>query len=202
SRLGGDDFDEAIARLVLKKRGGGALTAHLLDEVRAQKEALTPNTRKFVIDETVVPVDEVFQACMPLIQETIDAMEAVMRDPRRDSDHDVAWTELAGIYVVGGGSGFPAVYRRLREHFGVHRVRPPAGRTARRQPRSLGRAPLSLRPGPARARSGARSGAAARPWTGGRGGLPLRARRHRHREPASPRRRLRAHPAALAAVAV
>ncbi len=123
SRLGGDDFDEAIAKLVLKKRRGGPLTDELLDEVRAQKEALTPNTRKFVLDETVIPVDDVYQACMPLIQQTVEAMESVMRDPRREADHEIAWTELAGIYVVGGASAFPAVYRRLREHFGAHRVR-------------------------------------------------------------------------------
>src|SRR5689334_17663752 len=41
SRLGGDDFDEAIARLVLsKRRRGGEITDELLNEVREQKEAL------------------------------------------------------------------------------------------------------------------------------------------------------------------
>ncbi len=49
-------------------------------------------------------------------------MELALRDPRRDEDQ-VAWTELAGIYVVGGASAFPPVYRRLREQFGTHRVR-------------------------------------------------------------------------------
>src|SRR6267378_1040901 len=100
SRLGGDDFDGAIAQLVLAKRGSGTLTDHLLDEVREQKESLTPNTRKFVVDDTVIPVDEVYDACMPLVEQT-----------------------LAGIYVVGGASSFPPVYRALREQFGAHRVR-------------------------------------------------------------------------------
>src|SRR6267142_157002 len=36
SRLGGDDFDEAIAQLVLSKRRGAAITDDLLDEVREQ----------------------------------------------------------------------------------------------------------------------------------------------------------------------
>jgi molecular chaperone DnaK (HSP70) len=123
SRLGGDDFDETIARLVLAKRkGSGAVTDHLLDEVRLQKESLSPNTRKFVVDETVIPIEEVYDVCMPLVEQTLAAMEPAMRDPRRGSD-EVAWSELAGIYVVGGASSFPPVYRRLREQFGAHRVR-------------------------------------------------------------------------------
>jgi molecular chaperone DnaK len=122
SRLGGDDFDEAIARLVLAKRRGGSLTPQLLDEVREQKESLNPNTRKFVVDDTVVAVDDVYDACTPLIEQTLAAMEPAMRDPRRGAD-EVAWTELAGIYVVGGASSFPPVYRRLRDKFGAHRVR-------------------------------------------------------------------------------
>jgi molecular chaperone DnaK (HSP70) len=122
SRLGGDDFDDAIARLVLAKRGGAKLTDQLLDEVRDQKESLGPNTRKFVVDDTVVSVEEVYDACMPLVEQTLAAMEPAMRDPRRGSD-EVAWNELAGIYVVGGASSFPPVYRRLREQFGAHRVR-------------------------------------------------------------------------------
>jgi molecular chaperone DnaK (HSP70) len=122
SRLGGDDFDEVIAKLVLAKRKGGTLTDHLLDEVRLQKEALSPNTRKFVVDETVIPIEEVYDVCMPLVEQSLSAMEPAMRDPRRGSD-EVAWSELAGIYVVGGASSFPPVYRRLREQFGAHRVR-------------------------------------------------------------------------------
>src|SRR6267142_2144374 len=122
SRLGGDDFDEAIAQLVLSKRRGAAITDDLLDEVREQKEALGPNTRKFVVDDTVIPVEEVYDACMPLVDRSLAAMEPAMRDPRREQD-EVSWNELAGIYVVGGGSSFPPVYRRLREQFGAHRVR-------------------------------------------------------------------------------
>jgi len=122
SRLGGDDFDEAIARLVLAKRRGGSLTPQLLDEVREQKESLNPNTRKFVVDDTVIAVEAVYDACSPLIEQTLAAMEPAMRDPRRGPD-EVAWTELAGIYVVGGASSFPPVYRRLRDKFGSHRVR-------------------------------------------------------------------------------
>src|SRR5439155_24966048 len=49
SRLGGDDFDETIARLVLA-RHGGEVTRALLDDVRVQKEAIGPNTPRFPVD--------------------------------------------------------------------------------------------------------------------------------------------------------
>jgi molecular chaperone DnaK (HSP70) len=121
SRLGGDDFDDAIARLVVA-RSRALLTPALLEEVRLQKEAISPNTRKFVVDSAVLPVDEVYAACADLVEQTLTAMEPAMRDPRRGED-PVPWSELAGIYVVGGASAFPPVYRRLRERFGAHRVR-------------------------------------------------------------------------------
>jgi molecular chaperone DnaK (HSP70) len=117
SRLGGDDFDETIARLISKRP-----ILDLLDEVRVQKESLSPNSRKFVAGEAVLPVDEVYEACAPLVEQTLVSMEEAMRDPRRGDD-PVPWSELAGIYVVGGASQFPPVYRRLRERFGTHRVR-------------------------------------------------------------------------------
>jgi molecular chaperone DnaK (HSP70) len=123
SRLGGDDFDAAIAQLVASK-SGGTVSPELLEEVRVHKESIGPNTRKFTAGEVVLPVDEVYEACAALVERTLEAMEPAMRDPRREAhDDEVAWSELAGIYVVGGASSFPPVYRRLRERFGAHRVR-------------------------------------------------------------------------------
>ena len=52
-----------------------------------------------------------------------------MRDSRR-ANEEVDWNELAGIYVVGGASAFPPVYRLLREKFG--------GTTFRRYTGSVG----------------------------------------------------------------
>src|SRR6185295_19031594 len=66
--------------------------------------------------------DDVYAACAPLVARTMEAMDDVMRDPRREAE-EVGWNELAGIYVVGGASSFPLVYRQLRERFGQHRVR-------------------------------------------------------------------------------
>ncbi len=133
ARLGGDDFDEAILRLVEAKVGTIAAPRErqvLLDECRVQKESVNPNSRRFVVDlaplgrheSLVLPIDEVYAACAPLVQQTVAAMEPALRDPRRENE-GVDWSELAGIYVVGGASAFPPVYRLLRERFGSHRVR-------------------------------------------------------------------------------
>src|SRR5438309_7325555 len=133
ARLGGDDFDEAILRLVESKVGPVAPPRDrqlVLEECRIQKESVNANTRKFVIDLTavgrreplVLPAEEVYGACASLVDQTLDAVEPVMRDSRR-ANEEVDWNELAGIYVVGGASAFPPVYRLLREKFGAHRVR-------------------------------------------------------------------------------
>src|SRR6266851_2019729 len=111
------------------RRAGFDVVA-LLNECRVQKESVNPNTRKLAVDlaalgrhePLVVPTDEVYAACAPLVQQTLEAMEPAMRDPRRENE-GVDWSELAGIYVVGGASAFPPVYRLLRERFGAHRVR-------------------------------------------------------------------------------
>jgi molecular chaperone DnaK (HSP70) len=134
-RLGGDDFDAAIVELVLEraklKDVDDDVRRALLDECRRQKEGVLPQTRRLVVDLTLVgkpplvlPMDEVYAVCRPLVEQTLDVVEEVMRDPRRAvEDEAVSWNELAGLYVVGGASSFPLVIRHLRERFGAHRVR-------------------------------------------------------------------------------
>ncbi len=133
ARLGGDDLDEAILGLALDRIGrprlGEAGRRRLLEQCREHKHAVGPNTRRLVIDlealdrpPLVLPIDEVYAVCLPFVAHTLGLMEEVMRDPRR-REQDVGWNELAGIYVVGGASSFPLVYRRLREQFGDKRVR-------------------------------------------------------------------------------
>ncbi len=133
SRLGGDDFDEAIARLVLARHPVAPTSEptsetldEVRDEVRARKEAVNASTRRFAVDvgdeHVVLPIEDVYETCAPLVEQTLAAMEGAMSDPRRGED-PVPWSELAGIYVVGGASAFPPVHRRLRERFGAHRVR-------------------------------------------------------------------------------
>jgi molecular chaperone DnaK (HSP70) len=133
-RLGGDDFDEAILRLVLDATGRMELDttrrAQLLEECARQKETVGPNTKRFLVDLSVlglsplsIPMDEVYAACVPLVERTLDAMAPALRDPRRGQEQTVDWNEVAGIYIVGGAGTFPLVPRLLKEKFGEKRVK-------------------------------------------------------------------------------
>lgn len=135
-RLGGDDFDQAIVQLVLKSQLREVDTATydlLKEECAARKEAVGPQTRRFLVDLTAVDrppfacdIHDVYSACAPLIDRTTELLERVLHDPTRDS-RDVAppcsLSEVAGIYVVGGAGGFPLVSRMLRTTFGDKRVK-------------------------------------------------------------------------------
>lgn len=129
-RLGGDDFDEAIVRLVcaganLRDVAAGTLDL-LREECAARKEAVGPQTRRFLVDLTAAGrppfscgIDDVYSACAPLVTPTIDLLNRILRD----GSSDVAWSEVAGIYVVGGAGGFPLISRMLRSTFGEKRVK-------------------------------------------------------------------------------
>jgi len=135
-RLGGDDFDEAILRLVLAKSkltpDAPALDL-LRDECAVRKEAVGPQTRRFLVDLSAVDlppfscgIDEVYSACTPLVDKTIKLLDRVLHDPTIGGSaaaRSVAWSEVAGIYVVGGAGGFPLVSRMLRATFGEKRVK-------------------------------------------------------------------------------
>lgn len=135
-RLGGDDFDDAIVGLVAARsnlRGIDSATYDLLrEECAARKEAVGPQTRRFLVDLTGVgggdrppfscPIDDVYAACAPLVDKTMDLLDRVLHDPAR-SGTDVAWSEVAGIYVVGGAGSFPLVSRMMRTTFGEKRVK-------------------------------------------------------------------------------
>jgi molecular chaperone DnaK (HSP70) len=132
-RLGGDDFDEAILRLVLS---GSQLTDVdaaardlLMEEVASRKEAVGPQTRRFLVDLSPVDrppyacgIDEVYAVCGPLVDPTMELLDRIVGDPARDG-RDATWSEVAGIYVVGGAGGFPLVARMLRTTFGEKRVK-------------------------------------------------------------------------------
>jgi molecular chaperone DnaK len=65
-------------------------------------------------------IDDVYAACEPLVEKTVAALSRVLHDPDGD---DTGWSEVAGIYVVGGGGGFPLVARMLRTEFDEKRVK-------------------------------------------------------------------------------
>lgn len=135
NQLGGDDFDDVLLDLVLEKAKltRASLDARglerLLDQCRDAKERLNPSSKKVSIDlesalgeaapqaMAVVSVGDFYNACLPLVNQSIDAMLPVME--RLDGTLD----DIAGIYVVGGASELPVVARALRERFGrrVHR---------------------------------------------------------------------------------
>lgn len=129
-RLGGDDFDDAILRLVLDGMklpavDPGAL-ALLREDCAARKESVGPQTRRFLVDMTAIDrppfscaIDDIYSACAPLVEFTIELLDRILRD----GNTDVAWNDVAGIYVVGGAGGFPLVPRMLRSAFGDKRVK-------------------------------------------------------------------------------
>lgn len=134
-RLGGDDFDEAILKLALggaELPGGPEEFELLREECAARKEAIGPQTRRFFVDLTVVDgvdrppfacgIDDVYSVCAPLVDKTTDVLSRVLRDPTSGGS-GVAWSEVAGIYLVGGAGSFPLISRMLRTTFGDRRVK-------------------------------------------------------------------------------
>jgi molecular chaperone DnaK (HSP70) len=160
NELGGDDFDEVIVDLVLaqvklaKKDVDPIALARLREECRDAKERLNPSSRKLTIDleaalgdaaplaAAAVPVAEIYDACTPLVDATIEAMLPLMTKlegseatsaPEETDETPVSGSrgsaeggtreDIAGIYVVGGASELPIVGRTLKNRFGrrVHR---------------------------------------------------------------------------------
>ena len=132
-RLGGDDFDEVMAELALAELGPAAAalddTGHvaLRELCREAKEALTPHSRRLMIDAgallpgaepVILPVRAVDERCEPLIEQTLACVREVFaRLPAHGMDPDDA-RELGGLYLVGGAVAFPAVGRLLRAAYG------------------------------------------------------------------------------------
>ncbi|MEM9291438.1 MAG: Hsp70 family protein [Acidobacteriota bacterium] len=130
TQLGGDDFDHALAQLACQQAGMESLLEDesslplLLEECRQRKEGLHANTRKLVVDlesfgggEALVEVEAFYAACLPLVEQTVEQVEAAL-----EACPEAGPEDLAGLYVVGGASQLPLVPRRLREGFG-RRVR-------------------------------------------------------------------------------
>ena len=130
--LGGDDFDEILARLALSE--AGKPEAHeesltpaewylLFDECRERKETLNPNSRRITVDlervrknwgEISISVDPFYELCRPLVEDSRKVVEDLLAS---HPDH-----AIDTLYLTGGGSELPPVARVLRETFG-RRVR-------------------------------------------------------------------------------
>lgn len=142
NRLGGDDVDVVLAEVALAAAPEAVRTAmtraqwrQLLDEAREAKERLTPQSRRIALEVggegVVVMVDEFYASVAPLVQRTIGAMAPLVQG-LEGGQAAGALAEVAGLYLVGGGSELPLVPRMLRERFGrrVQRSPYPAAATA------------------------------------------------------------------------
>lgn len=129
-RLGGDDFDVVLAQLAATK-AEAEVTPALLEDARLAKEQLVPQSRRVALEiagkPVVIPANDFYAAASPLVDRSIEVMTRLI--PGLEAD-DLA--DIAGIYLVGGGSCLPLVPRLLRERFGrrVHRSPHPAASTA------------------------------------------------------------------------
>ncbi|MDO4717986.1 MAG: Hsp70 family protein [Propionibacteriaceae bacterium] len=129
-QLGGDDFDAVLATLAAQATGT-AVTEALLEDARVAKEQLMPQSKRVVLEvggkPVIVPVSAFYEAATPLVNSSLDVMERLVTGLSGDELADVA-----GIYLVGGGSCLPLVPRVLRERFGrrVHRSPHPGASTA------------------------------------------------------------------------
>lgn len=126
--LGGDDFDEILALLVLAEAGKPekneeSLTPAewylLFDECREKKESLNPNSRKITVDlervrknwkEISISVEAFYERCRPLVESSRTVAEKLLA---ANPEH-----AIDTLYVTGGGSELPPVARVLRETFG------------------------------------------------------------------------------------
>ena len=117
SRLGGDDFDELLLEVA-----GVAPSADTLERAREAKETLRPTTRKLHLQladrEVAIDVAELYARAQPLIEQTLAQTEQLFERLRERGIDPEDPRELGGVYVVGGGSAFPAVARSLRARFG------------------------------------------------------------------------------------
>lgn len=138
NRLGGDDFDEVLAALACRRAGvpadvTGRVRDELLDEARAAKENLSPQSKRIALEvgeaPVVVTVEDFYAEAAPLVEASLTAMTPLLGGLDVDQ---LESAEVAGIYLVGGASGLPLVARVLRERFGrrVHRSPYPAASTA------------------------------------------------------------------------
>jgi molecular chaperone DnaK (HSP70) len=147
NRLGGEDFDEALAGVALTAAGRRredltvAQRSNLLDECRDAKERITPQSRRVNLEvptadgETqvvTVGVDDFYDAATPLVEATTKAIDPLVRALGSPADGGDELEGVAGIYIVGGASALPLVPRLLRARFGrrVHRAPLPSASTA------------------------------------------------------------------------
>ncbi len=125
THLGGDDFDEALAKYAfdawqLTRALSPAGQANLLAASRAAKEALTERDSATIkvnwgcgFDSSIDVTREKFYALtQPLIDRMISAVKKTLRDAKLKAN------EIDGVVLVGGATRMPQVRAALEAHFG------------------------------------------------------------------------------------
>ncbi|MCS7036887.1 MAG: Fe-S protein assembly chaperone HscA [Saprospiraceae bacterium] len=121
--LGGDDFDRALADLLLRKTG---LSSEMLatDKARGQALRLQAEAVKKVLSDANIFEGEIMgrpvrieraefeQVIEPLLQRTIECCANALRDARLQPK------DIEKVVLVGGSTRVPAVKRRVAEFFG------------------------------------------------------------------------------------
>ena len=117
SALGGDDFDRALAEILL---GDAERTPHrvreAIDAAKAAKEALTTRESAEAFGRTVTR-PQLEAAIRPLIEKTGPASRRALMDAGLWKDGKAKG--LDGVILVGGSTRVPAVRRFVKDLFGL-----------------------------------------------------------------------------------
>ena len=126
--VGGDDFDTILATRLATAAGtdsgmlGDAAWERLLEDSRSAKEALSPSTKFITVpvdgEPTTVTVADFYEDATALVETTIAAMEPLLAPDA--SGVGQLGGDIAGLYVVGGGSQLPRARFGRRVHRSPH----------------------------------------------------------------------------------
>jgi molecular chaperone HscA len=117
SALGGDDFDRALAEILL---GGATRTPQrvreAIDAAKAAKEGLTTRETVSALGRSITRA-QLEEAILPMIERTGPACRRALMDAGLWKDGKVQG--LDGVILVGGSTRVPAVRRYVKSLFGL-----------------------------------------------------------------------------------
>ena len=122
TNLGGDDIDQGLAELILKKsglHGKHSVSRNLMLETRSIKENMGTGEGareyKFVVGGETVYCDISNAEFAEIVKGVIDRTIAILRDTMLDADIDAS--DVSDVILVGGSSRIPYVKSVLEEIF-------------------------------------------------------------------------------------